>query len=354
MKTDDSDRSLKWRQAWESEYRKQGIPSSFRNTPARVVTEFYSWLEKQHFKGFQAADLGCGRGRNSFYLASKGFSVTALDLLKENADHVVNQAHLMKLPIHAYAQSAAEAWPISSNSLDLAIDIFCYKHITNKDAQASYRNELARTLKPSGYYFLSLASENDGFYGPFLANSPSLKQKLVIDPYAKIESYLYSISDLTQEFGDQFTVIEAIEQESSSPMHGKEYTRKVLNLIMRKKIKTTENLFSYGTLKYENVQLATFGRKLNGQKDSLPCYRLEKVRITDPDVIAKSGEDVHSIIFFSGDPSDEVQGMVFQVSLEELQAADSYEVSDYKRIKVTLSSGCLAWVYVSVNSIVEI
>ena len=115
----------------------------------------------------------------------------------------------------------------------------------------------------------------------------------------------------------------------------------------------TENLFSYGTLRYENVQLTTFGRKLTGQVDSLPGYCLKKVKITDPEVIATSGEDVHSIIHFSGNPDDQVQGMIFHVSLEELQAADTYEVSDYKRIKVKLSSGRLAWVYVSINSGIE-
>lgn len=118
-------------------------------------------------------------------------------------------------------------------------------------------------------------------------------------------------------------------------------------------MKTTENLFSYGTLKYEKVQLATFGRKLNGQEDSLPCYRLEKVLITDPIVIATSGQNVHSIIHFSGNPDDQVKGMIFEVSLEELQAADTYEVSDYKRIKVKLSSGRLSWVYVSITSRAE-
>lgn len=112
----------------------------------------------------------------------------------------------------------------------------------------------------------------------------------------------------------------------------------------------TENLFSYGTLRYEKVQLATFGRKLEGKKDSLPCYRLEKLQITDPDVIAKSGEDVHSIIQFSGDPKDEVSGMVFKISLEELHQADKYEVADYKRIQIRLRSGLFAWVYVDIKN----
>ena len=109
----------------------------------------------------------------------------------------------------------------------------------------------------------------------------------------------------------------------------------------------TENLFSYGTLRYENVQLATFGRKLAGQPDNLPGYFLEKLKITNPEVIAKSGEDIHSIIQFSGNPKEQIPGIVFKISKEELLQADKYEVADYKRIQVQLLSGIFAWVYVN-------
>lgn len=109
----------------------------------------------------------------------------------------------------------------------------------------------------------------------------------------------------------------------------------------------TENLFSYGTLRYEKVQIETFGRKLEGAEDFLPGYVLKKLKITDPEVIAKSGEDVHSIVEFSGNPQDRIPGMVFKISPEELARADEYEVEDYKRIQVKLLSGVLGWVYVS-------
>lgn len=112
----------------------------------------------------------------------------------------------------------------------------------------------------------------------------------------------------------------------------------------------TEYLFSYGTLRYENVQLTTFGRKLIGEADTLPDYYLKKVQITDPEVIAKSGEEVHSIIHCSGNAQDQIPGMIFRISLEELQQADKYEVADYKRIQVKLLSGKSAWVYASVSS----
>jgi len=221
--------------AWSTEYSKQGIPSSFRKEPTRVVPEFFSWLQERNHAGKSAADLGCGLGRNSFYLASHGYRVIAFDLLQENADAVNNQAALLNLSVIAFGQDVSEHWPIASESLDIAIDIFCYKHIVNKELQKKYRNELSRTLKPGGYYLISLASVNDGFYGPFLETSPCPEEKRIIDPYAQIDSYLYSIEDLAKEFSDLFTVVEASEQTSQSPMHGKEYTRKVLNLIFKKR-----------------------------------------------------------------------------------------------------------------------
>lgn len=97
--------------------------------------------------------------------------------------------------------------------------------------------------------------------------------------------------------------------------------------------------------------MATFGRKLTGQTDSLPGYFLKSIQIKDPDVIKKSGETVHSIIHFSGNPEDQIVGVVFKISLEELKQADSYEVADYKRIQVNLLSGISAWVYISKDSI---
>jgi gamma-glutamylcyclotransferase (GGCT)/AIG2-like uncharacterized protein YtfP len=114
-------------------------------------------------------------------------------------------------------------------------------------------------------------------------------------------------------------------------------------------METMANLFSYGTLRYEKVQLQTFGRRLEGRDDVLPGYVLKKVKITDPDVIAKSGEDVHSIIEPSDNPEDRIPGMVFEITPEELDQADRYEVADYKRVEITLLSGIRAWVYVRKN-----
>src|SRR5215469_3050999 len=102
------------------------------------------------------------------------------------------------------------------------------------------------------------------------------------------------------------------------------------------------HLFSYGTLQQDGVQMASFGRLLKGAPDTLPGWKREMVEITDPHVLAKSGERFHPIVV-PGTTSDEITGMVFEITDDELTSADRYEVADYKRIAQRLKSGIDAW-----------
>ncbi|GAA4709351.1 gamma-glutamylcyclotransferase family protein [Phytohabitans rumicis] len=106
-------------------------------------------------------------------------------------------------------------------------------------------------------------------------------------------------------------------------------------------------LFSYGTLRDPAVQQATFGRLLTGQGDHLPGYAVTMLEITDPDVLAVSGQTHHPILVETGDEADSVPGAVFELTDDELVAADGYEVDDYYRVLVSLASGIRAWVYVA-------
>lgn len=67
-----------------------------------------------------------------------------------------------------------------------------------------------------------------------------------------------------------------------------------------------ENLFTYGTLQLEEVQLATFGRKLEGHADALVGYRLAMIKICDEDFVAKSDTADHRNLQFTGNSDDSV------------------------------------------------
>jgi gamma-glutamylcyclotransferase (GGCT)/AIG2-like uncharacterized protein YtfP len=108
-------------------------------------------------------------------------------------------------------------------------------------------------------------------------------------------------------------------------------------------------LFSYGTLRDPAVQTATFGRELTGRDDRVVGFRIEQLRITDPHVLAVSGLTHHPVLIATDNAADVVPGVVLELTDDELQRADEYEVDDYKRIAAPLSSGDTAWVYVASN-----
>jgi hypothetical protein len=114
--------------------------------------------------------------------------------------------------------------------------------------------------------------------------------------------------------------------------------------------KKTEKLFSYGTLQIEDVQLSTFGRRLEGKPDILIGYRLTLIPIRDQTVVARSGDTHYRNLQFTGITTDLIDGMVFTVTRKELEEADGYEEdADYQRVMVQLKSGLNAWVYLNLD-----
>lgn len=108
-----------------------------------------------------------------------------------------------------------------------------------------------------------------------------------------------------------------------------------------------QNLFSYGTLQLEEVQLATFGRKLEGRPDVLIGYRLVRITIEDEDFVTKSGSAEHRNLQFTGVESDFVEGTVYSLTREELEKSDAYEPDGYERVLVRLKSGNNTWIYLN-------
>jgi len=93
-------------------------------------------------------------------------------------------------------------------------------------------------------------------------------------------------------------------------------------------------LFAYGTLQQDDVQRATFGRPLQGERDALVGFERTMAR-------------GHVTVTETGRPADQVAGVVFEVTDADLAAADRYEErASFARIASTLASGKDAWVYV--------
>lgn len=94
-------------------------------------------------------------------------------------------------------------------------------------------------------------------------------------------------------------------------------------------------LFIYGTLSDVDVQKKVWGRVTMGYLDSLGGFRKSEIEI--------EGEKYFVVI---PDEKGEVKGLVIEVSDIELEKIDQYETDNYKRIKVVMKSGTLAWIYI--------
>jgi gamma-glutamylcyclotransferase (GGCT)/AIG2-like uncharacterized protein YtfP len=108
----------------------------------------------------------------------------------------------------------------------------------------------------------------------------------------------------------------------------------------------TQYLFSYGTLQLPKVQKETYARLLVGRKDILPQYKLDEIEITNIEVLKKSNKKFHPIAV-RGSELDFIEGVIFEITEQELLETDKYEVSGYIRVLEEFMSGQKAWVYVS-------
>ncbi len=97
-----------------------------------------------------------------------------------------------------------------------------------------------------------------------------------------------------------------------------------------------EKLFTYGTLQDPDTQKQVLGRTLGGGvPDTLLGYRLARLN---------GIHFVYSIL--QPHSGSRVEGLLVEVSGEELEKLDAYEGEAYVRVSARLVSKTRAWVYI--------
>ena len=95
-------------------------------------------------------------------------------------------------------------------------------------------------------------------------------------------------------------------------------------------------VFSYGSLQEAGVQLATFGRRLEGTGDALRRWTRSRVPVGERGA-RRTGKTHHANLIPCADST--IDGMAFEVSDDELLLTDAYEQhAGYVRQQVRLIS----------------
>lgn len=139
-----------------------------RFSPSGAVVWAVDTLRRRGFPLETAVDVGCGKGRNSLYLAAQGMQVTAMDFTPNAVQALEREARARHLDnrIRALVHDVTEPWPIGRDDIDLVADAFCFRHISPSEARQGYKANLLQVLGSRGHYLIALGSAGDGYYSP--------------------------------------------------------------------------------------------------------------------------------------------------------------------------------------------
>src|SRR3989344_3177428 len=177
---------------WDQEYaQSKDLPSSRTDHPSRSLKWFIDDYSAQtSIRPGLAWDVGCGTGRNSFYLAQNSYSVYATDFspvaikLAQDKCHALNLDQALSFHLH----SADDLLPQPDSHFDLILDMMVLHLLSSKD-RMTYVQEVQRVLKPGGFYL---------FYTIF-AGSPAAEVLFKAHPGPEPHSYIIPQSGIFEK-----------------------------------------------------------------------------------------------------------------------------------------------------------
>jgi SAM-dependent methyltransferase len=108
----------------------------------------------------RALDLGCGYGRAAIYMSARGWEVDAIDFIPQAIAGAAARAQAAGASVRFHLASVTDlGW--LAGPYDLAVDIGC-AHSLDEGALASYRDQVARLLRPGGLWLVFARLRQEG------------------------------------------------------------------------------------------------------------------------------------------------------------------------------------------------
>lgn len=227
---------MKNEHAWDSEYKDpQLITKDVK--PQKDFFRFLEWMEKNENMDFNSditvLDLGCGVGRNGYYMAEKhnatvyawDYSAAAIEKGKVLFKH--ENLYLEK-------RDMTHDFPLADNSVDLILDITA-SNALNEAGRKKYLSEMNRVLKPGGYIYLrTLAKEGDKNARGLIKNFPGTEHDTYKHPDLGVTERVFSGPDFKALYGPFFRVIRMLRKSGYQRFGKQNYKRNYWNIYMQK------------------------------------------------------------------------------------------------------------------------
>ena len=217
----------KHKQKWEEEHSRQASFAAMHTTkPSQPIPSFVDFLLEKGVVPAEARvlDIGCGKGRNTTFMASHGFYVIGTDFsekaLNDARQRSAQYSHLIEYEL----VDLSKEWPFGNAYFDAIID--CNSSIYMPEEERTFAlSEAFRVLKPGGFYL---------FYG--IADTKTLLPSNGPDPFSQVAVFTekhYTEQELRQAYSS-FTIISLQLLASSDKMHGENVQNQLWSMIAQK------------------------------------------------------------------------------------------------------------------------
>lgn len=179
-------------------------------------------LKKYNVPPCTAIDIGAGEGRNSLYLASLGFNVYAIEPSEVGAKKILQRAKDCGVEISVLNIDILTASKTLSN-IDFAVALTSLEHM-DYDYLLEAVREIKRILKPSGYIYAMVFTEDDPGYKKDLPNASEC---------ALFIKHYFKKGELKELFSD-FEILEYSEYMKIDETHGPVHYHGKAKLFARK------------------------------------------------------------------------------------------------------------------------
>jgi len=177
--------------------------------PTIGVVYFTEFLRKKGISSGKVVDIGSGKGRNSAFMAEQGFEVYGLEYIKSANDIAKELAKKQNVgtKVHLQLCDVAKPWKFENDFFDVAIDSYTSIDIETKRGREKSRDEMWRSLKPSGYGLILVVSADDEWERKMIAKYPGPEPNSCIWPQNGKFQKDYDEAEL-REFYKKFLVME--------------------------------------------------------------------------------------------------------------------------------------------------
>ncbi len=153
------------RQQWDRTY--DSAKDFFGERPSELGVSALPFLKENGAK--DVLELGCGQGRDTWYLARNGMNVTALDYSESGICQMQGMAreHQMEGVVTAQAHDAREPLPFPDGTFDAVYSHMFFTMELSDEEVAMILGECLRVLRPGGLNIYSVRNDHDPHYGKF-------------------------------------------------------------------------------------------------------------------------------------------------------------------------------------------